>query len=67
MDEMFKGITDTEFTKAYEDIRILRPPIYVGGYRIEDLTYSLRNKPKWFNRVMVKLFFGIEWVDYKLE
>jgi hypothetical protein len=35
----------------------------VGGYKLGNTTLSVPNKPKWIHRKMMKIFFGVEWVD----
>lgn len=41
----------------------------IGGYRIHpssdngNVIFSVPRKPNWFNRMMVKLILGWEWVD----
>jgi hypothetical protein len=43
----------------------------IGEYRIGDIdddnfiAFSLRKKPHPFHRMMVRLFFGLRWIDYK--
>lgn len=43
----------------------------VGEYRIGDIednnyiAFTLSKKPHLFHRMMVRLFFGLRWIDYK--
>lgn len=42
---------------------------YSGYYFIEDkkrFSLYLKNRPSWFHRTFVKLFFGINWKDQKI-
>ncbi len=43
----------------------------VGGYRLENhnlaTTFCLTYKPKWIHRKMMKIFFGLDWIDFKQE
>jgi hypothetical protein len=40
---------------------------YVGGYRLGNhnlaMTLCMAYKPKWIHRKMMKIFFGVQWVD----
>jgi hypothetical protein len=35
----------------------------VSGYKLGNTILSVPNKPKWIHRKMMKIFFGVEWVD----
>jgi hypothetical protein len=45
----------------------IKTPSNVGGYRLGDhnlaTTFIMTYKPKWIHRKMMKIFFGLEWVD----
>ncbi len=45
----------------------LETPKYVGGYRLGNDTYytqiNLFHKPNWFYRTMMRLCFGLKWVN----
>lgn len=47
----------------------IKIPKTVGGYRLGDekaaATLHLAKRPKWLHRKMMKLCFGVEWVDDK--
>lgn len=38
-------------------------PTTVGGYILGNTTLGLTYKPKMIHRKMMKIFFGLEWVD----
>jgi len=45
---------------------VVRPLNYIGGYQIGGplgIQVMLTKKPSWIHRVMMKLCFGIVWVD----
>ena len=35
----------------------------VSGYKLGKTTLAMPNKPKWIYRKMMKIFFGVQWVD----
>jgi hypothetical protein len=35
----------------------------VGGYKLGNTILSVPNKPKWIHRKMMKVFFGVQWVN----
>jgi hypothetical protein len=35
----------------------------VSGYKLGNTTLALTYKPKWIHRKMMKIFFGVRWVD----
>jgi hypothetical protein len=35
----------------------------VGGYKLGNTTLAMPNKPKWIHRKMMKVFFGVQWVN----
>jgi hypothetical protein len=35
----------------------------VSGYKLGNTTLALTYKPKWIHRKMMKIFFGVQWVD----
>jgi hypothetical protein len=43
----------------------------VGGYRLGNhnlaTTFCLTYKPKWIHRKMMKIFFGLDWIDFKQQ
>jgi hypothetical protein len=45
----------------------IKLPTYVGGYRLGNDTYhtqfNFTHKPNWFHRTMMRLCFGLEWVN----
>lgn len=49
------------------NISMLLPPTYVGGYRIgsgpHNVIITLTTRPSWFHRKMMKWAFGWEWVE----
>jgi hypothetical protein len=43
-----------------------KAPTYVGCYRLGTDYYTQFNfthKPNWFHRTMMRLFFGLKWVN----
>lgn len=46
-----------------EVFRISCPPPPVGHFRWHNVTYPMGNKPRWFHRKMIALFFGAIWHD----
>lgn len=46
---------------------VIKQTIKVGGYRLGtengSATLHLPVKPKWIHRKMMKIFFGVDWVD----
>ena len=65
---MFTDLQDAEDFMSVTDKLIVTPKT-VGGYRIgsgsSSLTFQLEKRPKWLHRKMMKLCFGVEWVDDK--
>jgi hypothetical protein len=43
----------------------LKPQQVVGGYKLGATTLYLRYKPRWIHRKMMKIFFGLDWIDVK--
>jgi hypothetical protein len=35
----------------------------VSGYKLGNTTLAMPNKPKWIHRKMMKIFFGVDWVE----
>jgi hypothetical protein len=50
-------------------INSLKAEQEVGGYRLGNhnlsTTFYLTYKPKWIHRKMMKMFFGLDWIDVK--
>lgn len=42
---------------------IKAPAEAVGGYRLGNTTLALTHKPNWLHRTMMRLCFGVEWVN----
>jgi len=38
----------------------------VSGYKLGNTILALTYKPKWIHRKMMKIFFGVQWVDRTL-
>ena len=65
---MFTDLQDAEDFMSVTD-KLIATPKTVGGYRLGDekaaATLHLTKRPKWLHRKMMKLCFGVEWVDDK--
>jgi hypothetical protein len=52
-------------------INSLKSQQVVGGYKLGNhnlaTTFCLTYKPKWIHRKMMKIFFGLHWIDVKQE
>ena len=63
---MFTDLQDAEDFMSSTDT-ILGTPKPVGGYRLGDekasATLHLTKRPKWLHRKMMRLCFGVVWVD----
>lgn len=46
-----------------EEYKVLETPKYIGYYCFEHVYVGFEKKPTWFNRKMMKLFFGFDWKD----
>jgi hypothetical protein len=37
--------------------------ITISGYKLGNTILAVPNKPKWIHRKMMKIFFGVQWVE----
>ena len=41
----------------------------IGEWKIGDdedfISFSLKQKPNWFHRLMARFFFGLRWIDFE--
>ena len=56
--EVYISIPNIQFQDT-----IKAPAQAVGGYRLGNTTLALTHKPKWLHRTMMRLCFGVVWVD----
>jgi hypothetical protein len=42
---------------------VIKQTLTVGGYKLGNTTLTMLNKPKWIHRKMMKIFFGVDWVE----
>lgn len=55
--------------KSNNTYNVIELPNYLGYYQIGKgdgcLQLCLTEKPKWFHRKMMNIFFGIKWINYE--
>jgi membrane-associated HD superfamily phosphohydrolase len=51
-----------EMKKSIENL-LIKQTLPIGGYKLGNTTLALTYKPKWIHRKMMKIFFGVQWVD----
>ena len=64
MKEKIKITTST--INLVDNPTLIKTPNYVGGYRLGGkfgLQINFNYKPNWFQRTMMRLCFGWEWVN----
>jgi hypothetical protein len=37
--------------------------LIISGYKLGNTILAVPNKPKWIHRKMMKIFFGVKWVE----
>jgi len=37
--------------------------LIISGYKLGNTILAVPNKPKWIHRKMMKIFFGVQWVE----
>ena len=60
---------ETLINDSYVPMATIQIPTIVGGYRWGgELGFQINftYKPNWFHRTMVRLCFGLEWIDDKI-
>ena len=60
-------VSGDTFTMNLENYTAINTPNYVGGYRLGNdachTQFNFTYKPNWFHRTMMRLCFGLKWVN----
>jgi hypothetical protein len=60
--EKYEQAKAKQMKKSIENL-IIKQTLPVGGYKLGNTTLTMTNRPKWIHRKMMKIVFGVDWVD----